>query len=357
LRRILVIALSGIGDTLIATPLIHELRLQFPEARLEALVRWKGAREMLAGNPHLNAVHQHDFIKAGKWESLRYVAGLRKQNFDLSINTHTQGRRGYRVIARMIGAKLRLSHEYENQNWIDRLLVNHSHPQDYTVHCVDNNKRLLELIGLKPMLARPEYELYLRPDELDWAANWEREKGLAGQRWLGIHAGSGGTKNLALRRWPMARYVKLVQELQKLRPGLKAVFFGGPEERAIHEEGRKLLGAAFLNAETPSLRHGAALVGLAHAFVSVDTVFMHLAAARKVPRQFVIETPTVNPPILPCRPDWVLIPNPAVHGRNLDYYRYDGRDIRGTVDELRQIMESVTVESVRDSILAALANI
>ena len=354
MKRILVIALSGIGDTLIATPLIHELRLQYPAAEIDALVLWRGAQELLEGNPHLNTVHQHDFLKSSKAASLKRVLALRGHHYNLSINTHTQGRRGYRLIARLIGAKTRLSHEYENQSWIDHLLVTHSLPQDYTVHCTTNNVRLLGLLGLTPKLARPEYELYLRPEELNWAQQWVADHGLAGQRWLGIHVGSGGTKNLAMRRWPVSHYISLARNLANLQPKVRLVFFGGPDEKSAHREIESAIGDQFLTAQTPSLRHAASLVGLAHAFLSVDTLFMHLAAARKVPHQFVIETPTVNPPILPCRDDWTLIPNPAVHGRTLEYYRYDGRDISGTPEELRQIMESVTVEAVASALTPSL---
>jgi hypothetical protein len=41
-----------------------------------------------------------------------------------------------------------------------------------------------------------------------------------------------------------------------------------------------------------------------------------------------------------------LIPNPSIAGRHLDFYRYDGRPIAGTADELLGIMSSVSVESV-----------
>jgi hypothetical protein len=42
----------------------------------------------------------------------------------------------------------------------------------------------------------------------------------------------------------------------------------------------------------------------------------------------------------------MLVKNPAVAGRNLEFYRYDGRGIRGSAEELERCMESVTVESV-----------
>ena len=76
---------------------------------------------------------------------------------------------------------------------------------------------------------------------------------------------------------------------------------------------------------------------------------MHIAAAVRVPHQFVIETPTLNPTVYPRRNDWILIPNSAVAGRHLDFYRYDGRAIAGTAAELRDMMKRVTLESVLEA--------
>ena len=52
--KILVISLAGIGDTLMATPLIHELRANFPDATIDALVKESASRDVLTGNPYLN---------------------------------------------------------------------------------------------------------------------------------------------------------------------------------------------------------------------------------------------------------------------------------------------------------------
>jgi len=98
------------------------------------------------------------------------------------------------------------------------------------------------------------------------------------------------------------------------------------------------------------LREAMALVGHAGGFLSVDTVFMHIAAAMGVPRQWVIETPTLNPPVHPRRRDWTLIPNPSIGGRHLEFYRYDGRPIAGTAEALVAMMASVSVESVLDAL-------
>jgi hypothetical protein len=47
--------------------------------------------------------------------------------------------------------------------------------------------------------------------------------------------------------------------------------------------------------------------------------------------------------------------NPAVAGRNLEYYRYDGHGIRGTASELTEAMASVKVEAVLQIVTEALA--
>src|SRR5213083_21852 len=105
--NILVISLAGIGDTLLATPLIHELRIHYPEARIDALVLWAGSRDLLKSNPYLNTVYQRNLMKERKLESLTYLRSLHRNKYDISINTHPQSRTHYRVIARLIGARNR----------------------------------------------------------------------------------------------------------------------------------------------------------------------------------------------------------------------------------------------------------
>jgi heptosyltransferase III len=90
--KILVVSLAGIGDALLATPLIHELRANFPDATIDALALWHGSKDLLENNPHLNRVHQKNLIKAGKFEALRFLWSLRKNRYDVSINTHPQSR-------------------------------------------------------------------------------------------------------------------------------------------------------------------------------------------------------------------------------------------------------------------------
>jgi ADP-heptose:LPS heptosyltransferase len=355
-RKILVISLAGIGDTLFATPLIRALRERFPDAVIDAFVLWKGAADVLRGNPHLNTVFQEDLFRAGKRASFRYALGLRQRGYDLSINTFPQSRIEYRVIARIIGAQVRLSHDYGNHPILDRWLVTHRAPQDYTRHCVENNLALLTAAGIEARATGGGCELFLTAEETTWAARFLEVRSLKGRKLLGIHVGSGGTKNLALRRWPLENYAALIKQMRAALPHVGILLFGGPEEREAHTFLLDSnLGADVHVVQAGSLREAAAVVGHCQGFLSVDTALMHVAALMRVPHQVVIETPTWNQTVTPYANPFVLVPNPAVGGRNLEFYRYDGKAIRGTDAELRRIMESVTVEAVLGTVAKGFA--
>jgi heptosyltransferase-2 len=348
--KILVISLAGIGDTIFATPLIHELRENFPGATIDAFVRWDGAK-FIENNPYLDTFHQKDLAKASKLDSLRFLMKLRRARYDVSINTFPQSRRDYRFVAKFINARTRISHEYETFTGFDRRLTPNLLAVDYSKHAVDNNLSLLQFLDAKPKLSSHRYELFLTEKEKAWAMAYVARQNLQGRRLLGIHVGSGSTKNLALRRWPLENYIELARQMSEEQPELAILFFGGPAEKEDHERIRAALsnGKAFFP-ETETFLKTAALIGRCDVFLSADTSNMHLAAAMGVKKQIVIETPTWNKPIEPYGNPFTLVKNPAVAGRNLEYYRYDGGPIKGTAEELTRIMASVKVEAVLNAV-------
>jgi ADP-heptose:LPS heptosyltransferase len=133
------------------------------------------------------------------------------------------------------------------------------------------------------------------------------------------------------------------------------LLFGGPEEEADLQRIFAVNSSPLImRVASKTLRQAAALMQRCTAFLSVDTALMHIAAAVKTPRQIVIEAPTFNKTNEPYCNSFVLIRNPAIAGRNLDYYRYDGRGIKGTHDELVRCMASVNVEAVYQALAQAL---
>jgi heptosyltransferase-2 len=356
--KILVISLAGIGDTLLATPLLRALREQRPSARIDLFARWPGARDLLAGNSDVNQVYQQELVSAGLFANLRFFAALRRERYDVSINTHPQGKRAYRLMARLVGAPLRLSHRYENHSILDRWLVNRTIDQDYNIHCVDNSLRLLPLMGLREPAQPIDCALFFSPQEKDWANQFILKHNLAARIRVAIHVGSGKTKNLKLKRWPVDHYIQLINKILEQYRNATILLFGGPDEK---DENAQILAAVQNSALIPvpsrTMKEAAALLKQCQLFISVDNVFMHLAATVKVPQQIVIESPTFNKTIEPYHHPFRLVPNPMAGGRSLDYYRYDGRDIQGGTEHLLACMRSITPDAVLAEVSSALQQV
>ncbi|HKQ37264.1 MAG TPA: glycosyltransferase family 9 protein, partial [Verrucomicrobiae bacterium] len=338
------------GDTLLATPLIHELRHQLPLAQIDVAVMWPDARDFLQTNPHISNLHYQHLITAGPLANVSFLRRLGRTGYEAIINTYPQSRTAYRMVARVINAPIRISHIYDNASPLDRLLVNRTIPQDYALHVVENNLNLLRLIGLKAVLQEHDTEIFFTDEELKWADAQVR----SGEKMMGIHVGSGKTKNLRFKRWPIDHYVALIPRLLQGDRALRILLFGGPAETEDHERIlREAKSDRVAVAPSKSLRQAAALIRKCDIFLSVDSALMHLAAAAKVQRQFVIESPAFNKTGEPYRQKYTLIRNPVVNGRNLEYYRYDGKGIKGSDEELLRCMRSITVEMVHEAITAA----
>lgn len=93
MQRILIIQTAFIGDVILATPVISELKRLFPLAEIDVLVK-KGNGNLLAHDPAIREVFEFD-KKAGKTkEILRLRKEFKWRKYDLTINLHRFGSSG-----------------------------------------------------------------------------------------------------------------------------------------------------------------------------------------------------------------------------------------------------------------------
>ncbi len=83
--KFLIIQTAFIGDVVLATPLIEQLRKHYPEAEIDFLLR-KGNETLLTGHPHLRQVLIFDKGN-GKFKNLlSLIKVIRKEKYDYVIN-------------------------------------------------------------------------------------------------------------------------------------------------------------------------------------------------------------------------------------------------------------------------------
>lgn len=87
MKRFLVIQTAFIGDVILATPVVSELKRIYPDSSIDVLVR-KGNEALLANNLNINQVYTFN-KKEGKFKSLwSLIQIFRSKQYDEVINLH-----------------------------------------------------------------------------------------------------------------------------------------------------------------------------------------------------------------------------------------------------------------------------
>ncbi len=353
-EKILILALPGIGDALLATPMIERLREAKPDAEIHAFVMFTSTREMYKADPFIDKVHHFDFLNSSKPGAMNFVRMLRKERYDISINIYPQNRREYNLIAFLIGAKKRLAVKYRRRDPQNLSRLNtHTIAEDDTLHCVEENVRLLSLLGLDEELSEeklPPLRLSLLESHYNWADRWMSEHQLDNAAPLiGFHAGTALFKNHIKRRWEPEKFAILAEKLTK-EMGAKILLFGGPDDTEANSIISDKAGKYIIPVESKSILDSAAVMRRLNLFVSNDSALMHIAGALQLPT-VAIFGPTNETYVHPwktrykivhtgieCRPCFVYSPKP------LTCYRKDPAEhflcIRAI--EVEQVFGAVT---------------
>lgn len=275
-KRILIMKLRYIGDTLTLLPVIDNLKAKAPEAMVDVMVN-KGTEEVLQHHPGIRKVWDYDrkLAKKSVLTTILYHINLIKQlrsvGYDMVID-FTHGDRAA-FLARATGAPLRIS--YEKSSSLSHLLMNRfvrCDPSRY--HIVDYQLQALKLLGMeefrREMTLRVPAEVHSRVDRI-----------LAGHGIgkddfpVAIHPGARGR----LRLWPVERYAEIARRLHS-RLGVTILLLGGPGEGDLVESLERSMGfqAAFKSNDL-TLLETAALLSRCRLFVGNDSAPGHIAAS------------------------------------------------------------------------------
>ncbi|TAK43833.1 MAG: lipopolysaccharide heptosyltransferase family protein [Betaproteobacteria bacterium] len=266
---VLVINVSRIGDTLLATPALRALARAFPDAAITCLAHPRRA-EVLEHLPFLAQVGRIDKRSApllgrlpGRRYDLAFVYG-----FDRALVAYA-----LRVARRVVAFR-------QGDAALDaRLQPAVAEPPALSRHAVFMRLALLEPLGIRPAGLRLAYQV--TREERAWAR--ERLGALGPRRpCIGLQVASFPTK--AYRDWPVECFAELAARVRARWPETHFVIFGGSEEKTRTAWLAGQLGAAATSfAGALSLRQSAALMSCAHLYVGVDTGPTHIMGCFDIP--------------------------------------------------------------------------
>ena len=278
--KILVIALSGIGDALMFTPALKLLKKNLPNTEIDALVMYKGAQEIYSSNPNINKIIHFNFVEEGAIKSFKFLLQLRKK-YDASINVYPSNRKEYNLISFIIGAKQRVGAVYlrKDKNCFG-FLNNVRVLENDKVHNVQTNIKLCEALIGKKLNEEPPLEFTISEQEKKSASNYLEEIELEeNELVIGFHPGCATLKNHIKRRWEPEKFGELGKKIIKDH-NAKILIFGGPEEKELKEQISVIINSDRVNVvNADSITTSSAVLKRCNVFVTNDSSQMHIAAA------------------------------------------------------------------------------
>ncbi len=281
--KILILALSGIGDALMFTPAIELIRKTKPDAEIDALVMFKGVKDIYERNRNLNKIIYFDFMKEGGINSLKFLWSIRKK-YDVSVNVYPSNRAEYNIINFLIGAKSRVGVKYLRRDARNLGMLNNVRiAENDSVHNVITNIRLIEKLFDKKFNDQPDLDFSLSADDNAFAHNILNKLNIKEDELvIGFHPGSAVLKNHINRRWEPEKFAALGGRLIKEKRA-RILLFGGPEEAELKKTIVNMINSqSCVIIEAHNLAQSAAIMKRCNVFVSNDSSLMHVASAMKL---------------------------------------------------------------------------
>jgi len=280
LRKILVVVLDNLGDTVMATAVLRPLKRVLPSARIGMFVK-RYAADLLADHSLIDRLHMADPFwdtspgqkRGGVGAYLNAVMGIRREGYDAALVLNTEWRRALSMLVAGVAAR----GGYDRRHAAP-FLTTAFPPPDGASHFIADHRRLVE--ALAPATSSEEFapRLEVSREDAAWAAAWCRDAGWADVRPVAIHPFSGDER----KDWPVNRWQSLVERLERKGAGRFIVLCSAAEsERVAEWSGRASKNVRFF-AGAP-LRQVKALLSRSSLLVGGDSGLGHVAAALGTP--------------------------------------------------------------------------
>jgi len=201
LNNILIIKLRDIGDNVLCTPLIRNLKQLLPNVSISVLT-WSYSIPVFENNPHID--HLFEIPKNPPSADIKKLKNeLNFINFDLVMSTHSGG------LASKLLSKIRspnkINNFYRGRNKLYTVLTKES---DYYRSSIERDLDCLRSLGLEP--ENTHTEIFLTSHETTWAREAMEARGIDfTKKIILIHP----TAAVSIREWPLEKFKQLIKSL------------------------------------------------------------------------------------------------------------------------------------------------
>ena len=267
IRSILVIKLRAIGDVLLSTVVLPNLRDAFSSARIDFLTEPPSV-EVLRGNPFVDEVLVFDSSVMSGPGLIRMV---RRRRYDMVIDLFGNPRTA--LVTRLSRARYRVGYRFRQRAYAYNIVVE---PRGGQVHNTQFNLDALEAIGV-PVVDR-SVQFRLSAEDEAYIDRFVGKEFRPGELIAGLNMGGGWYT----KRWGLERYAALADRLSTELEA-RIVLLWGPGQRADAERVQALMNVSAVIPPATSLKQLGAMIRRCRFVVSNDSGPMHIAAAVGTP--------------------------------------------------------------------------
>ncbi|MBU1203598.1 MAG: glycosyltransferase family 9 protein [Nanoarchaeota archaeon] len=280
--KILIIALSGIGNIILSTPLIKKLKENLKDVEIDFVVRSKVFGEPIKDSKYVNKVVVFPYDPYNKnikslFMGVKEIMKLRRQKYDYSITTFPSNQRMYNLFSFLVGAKKRITHKYQiggirTLSFLQNIRI----PAKEEFSDPENNLNLLKSLNIK--WDKKDLEkcfFHINKKNRIFAGEFIKEHKLQKYKLIGIHPGT--SKRGAWRRWPVKYFVRLIKDLKENKKIGIIIFSGPDEEKTIQEIRENVNSERIFFIKDRELKNIAALIKKCDVFLSTDSALGHIS--------------------------------------------------------------------------------
>ncbi len=264
------------GDTLVATPLLRQLRQYCPEAEIDIFTS-SSAATALEDYPYINRAIS---LKQGSGRRLQHmqelVHTLKKGHYDVAflLNRSMQ----CAIATKLAGIPTRIGYKAECRSPLLTLPI----PYSFDRNEISCHLDMLRALGLPAEDTLPELvfsdTIRARTYELLTEFGWRGD--LNGHPLIGFQPGAN---DAYIREWGADRYARVADRLIE-ELGATVVILGGLEEKETADEMERIMTHPALNLiGKTKLREALALIGNCDLWIGNDSGLLHTAVAQGVP--------------------------------------------------------------------------
>lgn len=290
---IAVIAASGIGNTILFTPALREIRRHHPAASITMIVPRRVYAECIEGASLVDRI----VVVQGVSDVIRNII-CNRHRYDVSITAFPSNKWQFNLFAFLVGANKRITHSYSCGRLRTLSFLQNAKVQaDSFLHDVHQNISLLKLLNVDVTGIEPELLFYLSRDDECFADCFLKNNNIGPtDSLLGVHAGAGPIGDT--KKWGIENFAQEINVITERDASSVVFLFGGSEEREEREALSKLLKTKQVIIFDGTLKQTAALIKRCNFFLSNDTGLMHLAACFGITQKaiFISTNPTRTSP-------------------------------------------------------------